>query len=388
MADTLPTVWPAEPHTLAKHAILRRYLDAWFPILARQSAAIRQLGRAQTREILFIDGFAGPGEYIGGEPGSPVIALKAALEHQHTFPTPARLLFIEDRTDRFQNLQRVLAPHLERSQTSANVHAVEPIHGDCDTELNRLLDEYEKQDLTFGPALAFLDQFGYGSVSMNLIKRVLRYGQCEVFTYLDYKAMNRWITDPTKAPAFTRAYGGQEWQGCINLPERQRRTRLLELYKAALQDTNRADVKYVTTFVMYDDHEQPLYWLLFCTNNLRGLEEMKKAMWAVDRSGGFRFSDKDNPDQPSLLNDRYDDAWLAEELLEKLANRSMTVEQIREYVLVETPCYLFKTAFKSLEVGKTKSVTVVRQPPGRKPGTYSDRLDQIVLSFPAPSLFS
>ena len=67
MSDNLPTVWPAEPHTLAKHAILKEYLKAWMPILSRQSARVHAPGR----EVLFVDGFAGPGRYSGGEPGSP-----------------------------------------------------------------------------------------------------------------------------------------------------------------------------------------------------------------------------------------------------------------------------------------------------------------------------
>jgi three-Cys-motif partner protein len=57
-------VWPLEPHTKGKHEVLRHYLEAWFPIL----------GFTQGR-IVFIDGFAGPGEYAGGEKGSPLIAL-------------------------------------------------------------------------------------------------------------------------------------------------------------------------------------------------------------------------------------------------------------------------------------------------------------------------
>jgi three-Cys-motif partner protein len=192
MPDSLPTIWNAEPHTLAKHAILHRYLQAWFPILARQTASFRQqYGSAKSSEILFIDGFAGPGEYSGGQPGSPVIALRAALEHQHEFPIPVRMLFIESRLDRFRNLQRVLEPFFEQAQGSLNVRAVEPRHGDCDTELSRILDEFERTGISFGPALAFLDQFGYGAVSMDLIARILRFGQCEVFTYLDYKDMNR-----------------------------------------------------------------------------------------------------------------------------------------------------------------------------------------------------
>jgi three-Cys-motif partner protein len=65
------TLWPLEPHTEAKHRLLQRYLGAWFPILSRSS------GR-----IVFFDGFAGPGEFEGGEPGSPILALQTLLDHQ------------------------------------------------------------------------------------------------------------------------------------------------------------------------------------------------------------------------------------------------------------------------------------------------------------------
>ena len=58
------------PHTVAKHLILKRYLDAWFPILGRFNDRIN-----------YIDGFAGPGEYEGGEDGSPLLAIEAARSH-------------------------------------------------------------------------------------------------------------------------------------------------------------------------------------------------------------------------------------------------------------------------------------------------------------------
>ena len=37
------------------------------------------LSQGRLPEILYIDGFAGPGEYEGGEAGSPIIALDTAL---------------------------------------------------------------------------------------------------------------------------------------------------------------------------------------------------------------------------------------------------------------------------------------------------------------------
>jgi three-Cys-motif partner protein len=84
MIDSLPTVWPAEPHTLVKHKILRRYVQAWFPILTQQAQNLRrQYGNLDSREILFIDGFAGPGEYEGGE--LVVQRKKVALSPQGRF---------------------------------------------------------------------------------------------------------------------------------------------------------------------------------------------------------------------------------------------------------------------------------------------------------------
>jgi three-Cys-motif partner protein len=375
MADTLPTVWDADPHTLAKHAILERYLQAWFPILTQQAA---KLGNAlRKREILYIDGFAGPGRYSQCEPGSPVIALNAVLQHPIQFPVPVRMFFVEQREDRFEHLKSVLAPFVEQAKKSRKVKAVEILPGECGLVLNNLLANCEQKGLHFGPALAFFDQFGYSAVTMDLIARVLSYGQCEVFTYLGYKDMNRWITDPDKAQAFTGAYGGEEWRECVNLPEKKQRAGLLERYTAALK--SRAKAKYVTFFLMFDNHGQPLYWLLFCTNNLRGLEEMKAAMWRVDKTGGFRFSDRDNPAQLRLLDDSFSQAWLAEELQSRLAGREMKVAAIKEFVLTDTPCYLFKRALKSLE--KNKRAFAVQAPAGRKPGTFNN-LDKIILRFP------
>src|SRR5688572_25838677 len=81
-------LWSIEPHTRAKHEILRRYLEAWTAIL----------GTSNQRVIQYVDGFAGPGAYSGGEEGSPIIALKAALAHQARIPssTKVRFLFIEE----------------------------------------------------------------------------------------------------------------------------------------------------------------------------------------------------------------------------------------------------------------------------------------------------
>src|SRR4051812_20257508 len=101
MAAPRTTVWELEPHTRAKHEILGRYLRAWTPILAHGGFP----------KMVYIDGFAGPGRYSGGEAGSPIIALRAALGLQNAPAAPkvtAIFLFVEKDRERASVLQTVV----------------------------------------------------------------------------------------------------------------------------------------------------------------------------------------------------------------------------------------------------------------------------------------
>src|SRR5215467_3847455 len=98
MSKSLGTIWPLEPHTAKKHAILRRYFEAWLPILANSN------GR-----VVYIDGFAGPGVYSGGEDGSPVIVLKAARDHKYKPASELYCLFVEAEERRHAHLKSVLS---------------------------------------------------------------------------------------------------------------------------------------------------------------------------------------------------------------------------------------------------------------------------------------
>jgi three-Cys-motif partner protein len=377
VADKHETIWAADRHTLAKHTILERYLRAWFPILGHQSATVG----STKKEILFIDGFAGPGIYAHGEPGSPIIAMRAVRNHAK-LPLAVRFLFIELKPERFAVLEDQVAKEL--AKPSSNERVAEFQQGECGPILSDILAKHEAERLNFGPALAFLDQFGYGAVSMELISKIMRFGQCEVFSYIDYKNMNRWIGEQkqTKRAAFDRAFGGSEWQECIDLPEKQRRRRLLELYIAALK--TKAKVKHVKEFLMFDANGAPLYWLVFCTNNLRGLEEMKKAMWKVDATGEFRFSDRDNPDQLDLLGNVYSQEWLAKTLRTHLAGRTMSVLDVKEYVLDETACVQFKPALKQLE--EEEAIMTVASGKRRK-GEFADEAMQLTFRTARTRLF-
>ena len=90
MSKIIRTVWDIEPHTAKKHEILRRYFQAWLPILGRYNS-----------RLLYIDAFAGPGEYSKGEDGSPLVILKAARDHVLRPSCELVCLFIESDDDRY-----------------------------------------------------------------------------------------------------------------------------------------------------------------------------------------------------------------------------------------------------------------------------------------------
>jgi three-Cys-motif partner protein len=374
MSDSLPTVWSAEPHTLAKHAILREYLKAWMPILARQS----NLVRAPAREILFVDGFAGPGRYSGGEPGSPIIALDAALSHTASFPVPVRFVFIEKDPARHESLSRILTPYFAHAASSKQIRIDPPVLGDCQHELGGLLTAHEQRGTRFGPALVFLDQFGYSEVPMTLVKRILQFPECEVFSYLDWAWMNRFMSDQTKWAGISDAFGGDDWKAALNEPPNRRERLLKDAYVHALR--KRGGSKYVCYFSMFDSSDRLLYWLFFCTNNLRGLEEMKDAMWRVDATGAFKFSDRDDPNQLTLLSQSFDQKWLANHLINHFQNQALAVGAIREYVLTETPCRLYTEALRMLE--KVDALSVPNPPSGRQRGSFSDKDMTVFFGFP------
>ena len=325
-------------------------------------------------ELLFVDGFAGPGRYLGGEKGSPILAIESVLEHSYDFPIPISFLFIEEDKERHALLQSILEQNKQKREESRRINSVKVERGDCETVLNGILDSYEKTNRKVGPAFFFLDQSGYSDVSMQLIQRIMSQSYCEVFSYLNWDHMNRFRGDETKWSSLDRAFGGPEWRPALELESNERSVFILKTYRAALEE--KSGSKYIWHFAMCDASDKLLYWLFFCTNNLRGLEEMKRAMWKVDPVGGFRFSDKDNPSQLNLFGD-YHDEMLAENLTAALKGRVQTVSEVREFVLTQTPAYKYTKSLKLLETnGK---LIVVDPPPGRRKGTFA--ADDMQLKF-------
>lgn len=281
MAVPPETLWELDPHTKAKHEILRRYLKAWFPIL-----------NSWNNKIVYIDGFAGPGRYKGGEIGSPLIALDAAVNHRRAMSGELVFWFIDERKDRIAHLQQEL-----KAVSIPNHFRVTAEAGTFHEKLGRVLDDMEAKGSGLAPTFAFIDPFGFSNIPFSLIERLLKHPRCEVLVTFMVDAINRFLEHPHDklVQHIVDAFGTDEAIEIAKTPQR------IEGLRALYQSRLQAVADYVRYFEMRDRQDRTQYYLFFATNHALGHLKMKEAMWRVDPDGDFRFSDATNPNQLVLF---------------------------------------------------------------------------------------
>lgn len=353
---------PIDPHTAAKHLLLRRYLDRWFPIL----------GRGNDR-INYIDGFAGPGEYESGHAGSPLIAIEAARQHLDcgTLSPHVQITFafIEARPESAKHLEA----RLTRESIPPNVRYV-VVTGKFEDQLRSMLDSLEADGRRLAPTFAFVDPFGFSGVPFDLMQRILRFPKCEVFVNVMVEFINRFLEHPNdKVVAhFPKTFGTDE---VLDIPTKSgnRVEMLLKLYERQLKTC----ASYVDRFDMHGRRDQKTYSLFFATNNARGFEKMKEAMWSLDQISGSRFSDA-SPEEFQFTLFGFEPLW--EHLHQRFSGTTVPMSAIERFVIEQTR-YLPKHARDVLRKHEEQGDVVVHPVAGstRRKGTFP--VDKVVVEF-------
>jgi three-Cys-motif partner protein len=333
----IPTIWPIEAHTKAKHVILKRYLSAWFPILSRYS------GR-----IIYLDGFAGPGVYQAGEDGSPVIALQTASEHllRSSFQE-IRFFFIEKDKNRAASLTRVLK---NRFPTLPQNIKYQIYGAEFAPTFEQILDTIEKEGSQLAPTFAFIDPFGFSGLPMRLIARLLKCDKCEILVTFMAGFVRR-FNDELRENTLNELYDTDEWKGVHDLTDPDERVNfLLGLYERQIK--KHAGAAFVKSFGMINRNNQIEYYLVFATKHLKGLEVMKEAMWNVDSRGSYSFSDVTGFNQTYLMDFQKDPQWIqnaAKVIYQRFKGQTISEEDVHRFVIVDTPYIYRKSVLQLLE---------------------------------------
>lgn len=361
MAAPKTTIWDLEAHTRAKHEILRRYLQAWIPILSQGGF----------KKGLYVDGFAGPGRYSHGEPGSPIIALRTALEQHGKLAATFLFLFVEKDAERAKVLQQIV----DEAQPPQKLHVKVAAEQTFESAMSELLDFYRTKGTSLPPTFAFIDPFGWTGAPFSIVKEILSHPSCEVLVTFMYEEINRFVGHPDQEKNFDTFFGTPKWRDGIGLPKPRERNRFLhDLYLQQLRTD--AKMGYVRSFEMRNERDVTDYFLFYATNSPLGLKKMKEAMWKVDESGEFSFSDATNPDQFVLFEKRPRFELLRAQIVERFAGREATVEEVERFVIADTA--FRETHYKvqvlnPLELSDPPSLQTIGAPAGRRPGTYADK---------------
>lgn len=235
-----------------------------------------------------------------------------------------------------------------------------------------ILDTLGRAGLTLAPTFAFLDPFGFSQTSLAPVARLMNHQRCEVLITFMYEEINRFLSQQQMPDNFDALFGCSTWRDCDRLTVPADRKRCLtQLYQLQLEQA--AQIPYVRSFEMLNKRNQTDYFLFFGTRSIYGLKKMKEAMWKVDKSGAFCFSDATDPNQIVLFETGPNGADLRGRILNAFRRKSASIDELEQFVVEKTPyreTHLRRFALVPMEFAVPPMLEVVNASPSRRRATY------------------
>ena len=353
--------WGLDEHTRAKHEVLRAYLDQWIPIMGHTAL---KWGEPPPR-LLLVDGFAGPGRYLGDEPGSPLIMLDAILNHSHAdrlTDVTFFLYFIEQDQARAAYLQGEVDKHKLPKNVIVGIK-----QGAFDDEFDELVTVEEGKALV--PTFAFIDPFGYTQATMSLTGQFLEFPRCEALFFLPMSHISRFLSKDGQEPGLDALFGSPRWREAIDLQGRERRDFLMDLFEEQL--CKQGHVAHARSFEIHTADGQD-HRLAFATGHTRGLDAIKNAMWSVDPREGRRYTARTKSGQEVLFTpeESVDTEPLLNELRAEFGDQWFTIDLAQDATL-RSPFKSSHLKKKTLKRAEEEDRLEVERLHGQRNGTFS-----------------
>lgn len=252
-----------------KHGLLGRYLQIF---------ASKVGSTSRGRLVYYLDGYAGPGAYSDGNPGSPALAVETAKKLAHV--RTLRGMCVEAEHDLFVQLDAALRPF-------AGWRA---IHASVESELPALITEVGP-----APLFAFLDPFGVG-LPLDSVVSVLDRGvgtgtrhTTELLLNFSLPALRRYagghLTSQKDYPArqtfIDKAddwLGGDWWQEIWASGDPDRDHRIAAGYAARIAKEATGTWGWYVTDVADRWEGPPSYYLILLTRHPDGLWYFNEAL--------------------------------------------------------------------------------------------------------------
>lgn len=237
-----------------------------------------------------------------------------------------------------------------------------------------------------------MDPFGFSHTSLNLFKDFLENDKTEILFNFMYEEINRFITSDHSnklKDTYLNLFGANSLD---KLKDGIKKTRTANERKELIigyyceQLLEKTNTEYILKFEFKRKQNRTKMFLVYATKNLKGLETMKKAMWKVDPTGTFLYSEKNIDDAMQLkfllegesLSEDEHLNLLASQIFDEFAGKTnITLSNIECFVLTQTNYPLggyYKKSLKLLEIKEKIRCTRI---PKAKKYTYNEKLKHI-----------
>lgn len=350
--SSIDHLWPCPPRTKAKLELLRNYLGAWFGILASKGF----------QRVYYIDGFCGPGQYLDGEDGSPIIATRLANSTAQKFPGfQASLIFVDSEPKAIQHLRSLPAIRTHHSNVSIDVK-----QGVFTEEIDGIVAELANSPKC--PTFSFIDPFGFSHSPLDKLKLLMHNDRSEIFVNFMCGFMNRFkehddeqITDNIK-----NMVGEDDLSRIIGAVDS------IDAFCLSFERNLKQIGPFTLKFMMRDEQNIRDNAIFFCGRHARGFQKIKQAMWKIDPIHGNSFSAHKEISANQVQHDLFETGpqtqALSRMLLDQYAGQTqVSVEEIFQWVVEETESFLPSHTRIELEMCLQKgAITIVYDPSGSK----------------------
>ena len=313
MAASKETTWKEPVHSNAKRVILRKFLEPYFPVICTPYHTIE-----------ICDFFAGPGQFSSQEEdesmppkekGSPLITLEMAIDYlknqetKDTRPKQIKLFFNDKQKRRVEHLKTEIIKLMKDKGLKKKFDIFDDEENEppnkklCSSSkeqafpdkiqigihcINIHIHTGKFEDFPFsnlnGPVFAFIDPFGFKQIPFDAIKSLCRVKNATVFINLMVQSIRRSIgKGGASAATVSLTMGSEDWQDFVFTDE-DGKTKVLKENPDCLvqgymkQLRTEGEMNFCLSFLMRNNTNVALYYLVYGTMHLKGVSMMKEAM--------------------------------------------------------------------------------------------------------------
>lgn len=289
--------------TRVKHEILEKYLNAYLHILKQKN-----------RNLIFIDGFAGPGTYKGEKPtnaGSPLRALQLISSNEDLAKKVATI-FIEKDKALFDTLNHVVN---EFYCKHSEIRKPQLFNNEFREGMEPLLQHFERPGVNLAPTFLFVDPCGVNGVFFDTMARLMNFKSCEIFLFFNIDGLRRILgLGDSRGPTLGEFLGSDKEADDLlreingKSPSAKENAIIAKYFELVRREMN---AEYITGFRIEKENQRTVsHYLIHITTHKLGFRIMKSIMWKVGRTesgrGGLALIQKSSEDGPKLFDPEWD----------------------------------------------------------------------------------